>query len=159
MTQSVSIKSIFCALILVTATFNQALAAPFTADFAINPVGGSPVTSFTDTWSSTSFTVTFESTGDGGDMTYVATGGDGDSAAIHALSVTDTGPTEQVTIKRTDAADFLFTSIWVNPGAADITVAGYNNGGLIGSSQVASASSSVTLNFSGIIIDEIRITS
>ncbi|MBW8830002.1 MAG: DUF4347 domain-containing protein [Burkholderiales bacterium] len=134
--------------------------------FITDPTGGSQVTSFTQVLGGVSFTFTFTSDGDGGSMTYDNTyaQGSGGSNSIFPLSrvINNTSTTERFTITRTDGSGFTFTSLFVNNsyGPQAVTVGGYNNGVLVGSTQsVGAGNSGGTLNFGGIGVDEVRMTS
>ncbi|GGO81520.1 hypothetical protein GCM10011348_20750 [Marinobacterium nitratireducens] len=119
------------------------------------------VTTFTSNLGGISFTYTFTGDGDGGDMTWESQFGDGDSASVNLLSGTfDTGTTERVTIARTDAADFTFSSLYINNTAGQtVTVQGYLDGTPTGSSQTMGTAVSGTLNFGALQVDEVRLTS
>ncbi|RRV15606.1 DUF4347 domain-containing protein [Pseudomonas saudiphocaensis] len=138
----------------------SALLAAFSDD--MNNSGGNSNT-FNRTLGGVSFTYTFTNDGDGpaggGGLTYYNVG-DGGSAAMTLLSADlNLATTEKVTITRTDLADFTFSSIYLdNPaGNVSVTVAGYLDGVLV-SSQLFETGAD-TLNFGGIRVDEVRITS
>lgn len=136
----------------------------FTETFSTDPTGGIPVVSFTRTLGGQSFTFTFTSDGDGGNVIYDAQNGASNSASIFPLSgAVNQGTTEKYTIRRTDNADFVFTSIFVNNAfnnGASVTVGGYKAGVLVGSTQtLAPAAAAATLSFGNIVVDEVRITS
>jgi len=137
-----------------------ASATPFADTFDTDPTGGIPVTSFSSTLGSVSFTFTFTGQGNGGDMAWENQFGDGDSASINlASSSLDTGAIERVTIVRTDSNDFTFNSIFINNTAGQtITVGGYNNNVLVGSTQSVANGSAATLDFGGIAVDEVRLS-
>ncbi len=137
-------------------------AASFSDNFSSNP--GTTADSFVRTLGGVSYTYTFTANGDGpaiGQGLAFASFGSGGSPAMTLLSSTfNTGTTELVTITRTDLADFTFTSIFIdNPGGnQSVTVGGYLNGTLVGSTQTF-ATGNGTLNFGGIQVDEVRISS
>ncbi|MCJ1886616.1 DUF4347 domain-containing protein [Pseudomonas sp. LA21] len=122
---------------------------------------GGNAASFVRTISGTSFTYTFTSLGDGGDLAYETQYGSANSPSMSLLSFAgDFNTTERMTITRTDLADFTFTSIYLdNPvGNQGVTVAGYLDGVLVGAAQNFGTGFG-TLNFGGIRVDEVRITS
>lgn len=118
-------------------------------------------TSFTRSLGGVSYTYTFTANGDGGDTIWQSNNGDGGSASILLTSGSyNTGTTERFTIARTDGTDFTLTSIHINnSGGETVTVGGYNGGVLVGSTQNVPNGSSSTLNFGGIGVDEVRVTS
>jgi len=144
----------------VITDYSEVMAA-FTEAFDSDPTGGSPVTSFSRTLDSVQFNFTFTANGDGGDMTHETQFGEANGPSINVGSATfNTGTTELITIARNDASDFIFTSIFINNSAGTtVTVGGYNNGALVGSTQAMATASSGTMNFAGITVDEIRVTS
>ncbi|UTW13139.1 Ig-like domain-containing protein [Marinobacterium rhizophilum] len=119
------------------------------------------VTSFNSTLGGVSFTYTFTTEGGGGDMLWLSSGGESNSASMNLLSGDfNFGTTERVTIARTDAADFTFSSLYINNTAGDtITVGGYLDGVLVGSAQTIIVGASGTLSFGALGVDEVRITS
>lgn len=138
------------------------LLTAFNDNFSTNP--GTTGDSYNRTLGGVSYTYTFTADGDGGaaggGLAY-GNYGSGGSAAMTLLSSTfNTGTTERVTITRTDLADFTFTSIYIdNPALNEnVTVGGYLNNVLVGSTQVFTTGTA-TLNFGGIQVDEVRITS
>ncbi|WP_027669975.1 hypothetical protein [Rheinheimera baltica] len=125
---------------------------------------GENADSLNRTLSSTSFTYTFTNDGDGpaagGGLAFDAFGAGGTAGMTLLSSTFNTGTTERVTIRRTDLADFVFTSIYIdNPGGnQNVTVGGYLDGALVGSTQNF-ATGTTTLNFGSILVDEVRLTS
>ncbi|MCP8690154.1 DUF4347 domain-containing protein, partial [Marinobacterium sedimentorum] len=119
------------------------------------------VTSFTSTLGGVDFTYTFTGLGDGGDMIWESLFGDGNSASMNLASgAVNLATTERVTIARTDAADFTFSSLYINnSGGQTVTVGGYLDGSLVGSTQTVSTLTATTLSFGTIGVDEVRITS
>ncbi|MBU2885454.1 hypothetical protein KO507_06740 [Gilvimarinus agarilyticus] len=138
----------------------NAHAVAFTENFDVDPTGGGGiVTTFTTNNGGATFTYTFTGDGDGGDMNW-----DGGEEDINLLSVfPNSSPTpERVTITRAGSNEFLFNSIEIDNefGVETVTVEGYNGGIAQGSSQsVTVGASPQTLNFGGLTVDEIRITS
>lgn len=141
-------------LLCTSASFAQS----FTENFNTDPGN---VSSFNTTLQGFPFTFTFTTEGDGGDFAWESINGDGNSPSINALSsFPNLGTTEKITIARADSNDFIFTSIFINNTNGElITVAGYNNGSIVGSAQTVAKTAFMTLNFSDIIVDEVRITS
>lgn len=135
----------------------QGLLAAFSDD--MNNAGGNAA-SFVRTQGGVSFTYTFTAQGDGGDLAYESQFGSGDSASMSMMSSTENlATTERVTITRTDLADFTFTSIYLdNTNTETVFVAGYLDGEIVGSAQSMGTGSGL-LNFGGIRVDEVRITS
>jgi hypothetical protein len=141
--------------------FNGLLTA-FTVLFNSDPGAGGGSTAFTTPLGGVNYTFTFTATGDGGSFSFDPGNGVGGTSSISMLSdVPNTGTTEKVTIARQDGADFTFTSIYLDvpPGGATVTVGGYLDGALVGSSQAVAGAATGTLSFGGIRVDEIRITS
>lgn len=140
-------------LLCTSASFAQS----FTENFNTDPGN---VSSFNTTLQGFPFTFTFTTEGDGGDFAWESINGDGNSPSINALSsFPNLGTTEKITIARADSNDFIFTSIFINNTNGDlITVAGYNNGSIVGSAQTI-VNNANTLNFPNSIVDEVRITS
>ncbi|WP_255988624.1 Ig-like domain-containing protein [Chitinolyticbacter albus] len=145
-----------------TATLNigsySGLLAAFNDDFSTNT---GTAASFTRSLGGVSYTYTFTAQGDGGDTVWESANGAANSASINLQSTAfNLGNTERFTIARTDGADFTFTSIFINNTAGEtVTVAGYNNGVQVGSAQTVITGTGSTLNFGGIAVDEVRITS
>jgi fibronectin-binding autotransporter adhesin len=149
-----------------TASLNMgsysALLAAFSDNFSTNP--GTTANSFDRTLGGVSYTYTFTANGDGGaaggGLAFGNFGSGGSAAMTLLSSAFNTGTTERVTITRTDLADFTFTSIYIdNPALNEsVTVGGYLNNVLVGSTQVFTTGTT-TLNFGGIQVDEVRITS
>ncbi|MFN9528923.1 MAG: Ig-like domain-containing protein [Pseudomonadaceae bacterium] len=138
------------------------LLAAFSDNFTTNP--GTTSNSFDRTLGGVSYTYTFTADGDGGaaggGLAFDNFGSGGSAAMTLLSSAFNTSTTERVTITRTDLADFTFTSIYIdNPGGNEsVTVGGYLNGVLVGSAQVFTTGTT-TLNFGGIRVDEVRLTS
>lgn len=134
------------------------LLAAFNDNFSVNT--GIAV-SFSRMLGGVSFTYTFTGIGDGGDTFWKPSYGLADSASINLQSGDlQLGTTERFTITRTDGADFTFTSIYINnSGGETVTVAGYNDGVLVGAAQTVAKGADATLDFGGIGVDEVRITS
>nr|WP_067290102.1 Ig-like domain-containing protein [Marinobacterium profundum] len=122
---------------------------------------GTGVTSFTSNLGGVDFIYTFTTQGDSGDITSDTAFGQGDSASVRLLSGNfDFGSIERVTIARTDAADFTFSSLYINnSGGGVVTVGGYLDGALVGSAQTITTGATGTLSFGAIGVDEVRITS
>ncbi len=141
---------------LVLGSYSELLAA-FNDD--MNNSGGNG-TSFTRILSGVSYTYTFTAQGDGGDLAYESQFGAGNSASMSMMSSTaNLTTTERVTITRTDLADFTFNGIYLdNPNPESVTVAGYLDGVIVGAAQ-SMGSGAGLLNFGGIRVDEVRITS
>lgn len=125
----------------------------------MNNSGGSGA-SLVRTLGGVSFTYTFTTQGDGGDLAYESQFGSGNSASMSLMSSTaNLATTERMTITRTDLANFMFTSIYLdNTNAETVFVAGYLDGVMVGTAQSMGAGSGL-LNFGGIVVDEVRITS
>src|SRR5690606_12821480 len=73
----------------------------------------------------------------------------------------DTTSGLETSIVRADGGEFTFTSIYllvIDFGTNDVTVGGYNNGSLVGGSQIVAKSTSATLNFSIGAVDEVKLT-
>ncbi len=138
------------------------LLAAFSDNFTTNP--GTTSNSFDRTLGGVSYTYTFTADGDGGaaggGLAFDNFGSGGSAAMTLLSSAFNTSTTERVTITRTDLADFTFTSIYIdNPGGNEsVTVGGYLNGVLVGSAQIFTTGTT-TLNFGGIRVDEVRLTS
>ena len=130
----------------------------FADDFLTNT---GQTSSFTRMLDGVNFTYTFESSGDAGDIAWESQYGDGNSASLNLLSNSpDSGAIETFTIARTDGADFVFSSLFVNNTAGNtVTIGGYNNNSLVGSTQTVAQSQSNTLSFSNITVDQVRVTS
>ena len=141
-------------LLCTSASFAQSFTENFDTNTGIS-------TSLNKTLQGTSFTFTFTSEGNGGDFAWESVYGEGNSPSINALSsLSNLSTTEKITIARADSNDFRFTSIFINNTNGElITVAGYNNGSIVGSAQTVAKTAFMTLNFSDIIVDEVRITS
>ncbi|VAW58144.1 hypothetical protein MNBD_GAMMA11-855, partial [hydrothermal vent metagenome] len=136
------------------------LLAAFSEAFDTDPTGGAPVSSFSRTLDSVQFDFTFTADGEGGDFAYEIANGDGGSASINSLSSLSGAGIERIIIVRNDGQDFTFTSIFINnTSGGTITVGGYNNNSLVGSTQTVANGASATLSFGGIGVDEVRITS
>src|SRR5690606_13026163 len=97
---------------------------------------------------------------DGGDLSYESQFGSDNSASIRPMSsIENLATTERMTITRTDLAAFTFTSIYLdNPHTETVFVAGYLDGVMVGVAQSMGTGNGV-LNFGGIVVDEVRITS
>lgn len=141
---------------LVPVDFSGLLAA-FSDD--MNNSGGNGA-SFVRTLGGVSYTYTFTTQGDGGDLAYESLYGSGNSASMSLMSSTaNLATTERMTITRTDLADFTFTSLYLdNANTETVYVAGYLNGLIVGTAQSVGTGAG-TLNFGGILVDEVRITS
>lgn len=139
----------------------SALLAAFSETFDVDPTGNMIVTSFSTTLDGVLFDYTFTLDGDGGDFTHELTNGDGGTDSINAISLGVASPTpEKITIVRNDGLAFTFNSIFINNTAGQtITVGGYKNNSLVGLSQTVGNGLSSTLNFGGIGVDEVRLTS
>ncbi|SFG22248.1 Ig-like domain-containing protein [Salegentibacter agarivorans] len=158
---SILIVKLFTMIVLLLPFefFGQA----FTETFDTNPCGSNlcTTTNFTRNLNGVDFEFTFQGSGDGGNFSYETEYGEGNSPAINLLSgALNPGTTETVTIKRRDNGEFIFNSIFVNnTDAQTLTFQGYKNGSAVSSSQSAPRGTNNTLNFSGITLDEVRITS
>lgn len=140
-------------MLLVSITSN---AQQFTENFDTNT--GIGTTSFTKTLSG----VTFTFTATGAQATWFGSGGFNNSSSLDvAATNNNTSTTETFVIKRQDSNDFVFTSLFFYNFYQPTTVAGYNNNVLVGSAQTPASgpSGSGVLNFSGIVVDEVRISS
>ena len=162
---SVNLKpSVSSLLIFLGVCFNlPAQAAPFNETFDTDPTGGNGthVSTFSITHDSTQFDFTYTTDGGSGGFVHdTDSGGDAGPNSIIAESIPAPagGAVEKITIIRNDTQDFTFTSIFIHNFRDSITVGGYKEGSLVGSTQMA-ISSSVTLNFGGIVVDEVRLTS
>ncbi|MBU0745884.1 MAG: fibronectin type III domain-containing protein, partial [Gammaproteobacteria bacterium] len=138
----------------MTSTAN---AAPFVDD--MNNSGGN-ATSFSRSLAGISFTYTFTTNGDNGDLALETQFGVGNSASMSFLSSTfNAATTERVVVTRTDLAPFTFTSVYIdNTNSESVTVGGYLGGVLVGSTQTF-GTGNTTMNFGGIQVDEVRFTS
>src|SRR5690606_28819226 len=118
-------------------------------------------TTLTKTLQGVSFTFSFTGDGDAGDFAWEDSYGLGNSPSINILSADyNLSTTEKVTIRRTDGAEFTFSSIFINnTDAASVSVGGYMADVLIGSIQTVATGSESTLTFGDIQVDEVRITS
>ncbi|WP_049722236.1 Ig-like domain-containing protein [Gilvimarinus polysaccharolyticus] len=149
-------KLLFLAMMVLSAqkTWAVAFNDSFDADTGLT-------TSFSRSLAGVSFTYTFTAQGDGGDMVWQNQYGEGGSASINLQSGgVNLGATELFTLARTDTADFIFTSLFINNTAAElITVGGYLNNALVGSTQTVATGTQATLNFGGIVVDEVRVSS
>lgn len=149
-------KKITCLLVLLCASFGyaQSFIENFDDDSGIN-------TTFTKMLEGVSFTFTFSGDGDGGDFAWEDRYGLDDSPSINILSGgLDVGTTERVTISRTDGAEFIFNSIYINStSAATISVGGYVADVLVGSVQTVETGMASMLTFGGIQVDEVRLSS
>ncbi|MEM8778346.1 MAG: hypothetical protein AAGF26_05625, partial [Cyanobacteria bacterium P01_G01_bin.49] len=146
----------------------------FIEEFTFNPPGPAADT-YNFTQNSVSFTVEFTDDGDGpdpspgsGGIGFDANDGVGNSSSIDLLSDFPVSTTpERVTITRDDGEDFIFTSLFVNNEDAplfdgidqQVTVAGFNDGVLVGTAQTVDDGEIATLNFGDIVVDEVRLTS
>lgn len=141
--------------ILITNLMNaQTFNETFDADTGI-------VTTFSKTLAGIVFNFTFTTDGDSGDFAWDSANGESSSPSINAASSSfDLATTERITITRADGNKFKFNSIFIdNAGGDVITLAGFDNNSLVGSSQNAITSFIGTLNFGDIIVDEVRLTS
>jgi subtilisin-like proprotein convertase family protein len=142
-------------------------AQSITADFNTTPVAAcaqaSGCASFTKNISGTDFVFTLFSADAGGSMQWLASGGGvGGSGSMDILSGTapNTATTEKVVITRQDGLSFNFNSIYIQNDLAEITtVQGYKNAALVGTAQTVAHGVTSTLNFSGINVDRVELTS
>ena len=106
------------------------------------------------------FTVDGDGYGDRG-FSHVTAFGEGNSASINLWSgAFNVGTTERVTIARSDGGDFVFTSLFVNNrGGRTVTVAAVDNGVPVGTAQTVATGAAATLNFSGLVVDEVNLNS
>ncbi len=128
------------------ATFNDDFAAPFP----------SPATTVDRSLGGQTFRFTFVGAGD--------LAWDNDSypgnPGLSANSAAADASIEQVTVARADAADFVFQSIHVDVLlGASVSIQGFRDGVAVGALQTASPGMASTLNFGGITVDEVRISS
>lgn len=149
-------KLLFTGILATSA--QGAYAAAFNDTFDIDTGN---VVSFTRSLGGISYTYTFTAEGDSGDTIWQSNNGDSGSASILLTSASyNLATIERFTIARTDGADFTFTSIFINnTGGETVTVGGYKDGVLVGSTQSVINSTSGTLNFGDISVDEVRIVS
>ena len=155
-----AVEGVVQAVALEMPSFENVLAA-FSDAFDAN-IGSS--TSFTSNLGGVSFTYTFTNgtTDDGGEFFWEDQYGAGNGPSVQLKSFTPDPAIELVTIARTDGADFVFSSIYINNTNAygDVTVGAYRDGNLVGTAQVVSVSSpAATLVFNDLVADEVRITS
>ena len=87
--------------------------------------------------------------------------GEGGSASIDLGSaVYNLLTTERVIIVSNDGEPFGFHSLFINNGSdMAVTVAGFNSDAQVGDAQVVASDSEGTLVFSGLVVDEVRLTS
>ena len=146
----------------------------FIEEFTFNPPGPAADT-YNFAQNGVAFTVEFTDDGDGPDPSPGSGGigfdpndGVGNSSSIDLLSDFPVSTTpERVTITRDDGEDFIFTSLFVNNEDAplldsidqQVTVAGFNDGVLVGTAQTVDEGAIATLNFGDIVVDEVRLTS
>ena len=129
-------------------------AQSFTENF--NTTSGQFVNSFTKTLSGVPFTFTANN----GTTYWTNAGGALNSQCVQLYQDFDPSSIDTFVIKRQDGNDFVFTSLFLKTYSASITVVGgYNNNVLVGSVQTLGANASATLNFGGIVVDEVRISS
>ncbi|HVK56319.1 MAG TPA: DUF4347 domain-containing protein, partial [Burkholderiales bacterium] len=137
------------------------LLTAFSDTLASDPIGGGAhASTFTRTLGGVSYTYTFTAQGEGGDMVFDSSNGSSGSSSILVTSLSfNAGTTERITITRTDTADFTFSTIFINnSGGSTVSVGGYLNGSLVGSAQTVATGAASTLSFSGLLVDEVRIT-
>lgn len=148
--------------ILITAFITtNGFSQTFNETFDTDITDGVATASFTRILAGESFTFSFTANGDGGDLIWLDQGyGDAGSPAINAQSFDyNESNTERITITKTNLSDFSFNSIFINNGAGTtITVAGYNDGVMVGSSQTVATGVISTLTFNNSIVDEVRLT-
>src|SRR5690606_7874727 len=125
-------KLLFTGILATSA--QGAYAAAFNDTFDIDTGN---VVSFTRSLGGISYTYTFTAEGDSGDTIWQSNNGDSGSASILLTSASyNLATIERFTIARTDGADFTFTSIFINnTGGETVTVGGYKDGVLVGSTQ------------------------
>lgn len=137
----------------------------FNVDFESAPhtaCGSLPgCTSFTVDAAGQPFVFAFTPTGDFGLMQWDTVNGENNSSAMACYSaVLQLATTERVTIRHQNNLPFNFNSLYIDNIAGEtITVAGYRGGNVVGGSQFVTQGSYSTLNFDGIQVDEIRLTS
>lgn len=159
-TKNVKWHLFICALFLIS--IQNVYAVAFTDNFSTNP--GASANSYVRELGGVNFTYTFTGDGDGpandGGLAFDLFGSNSSAAMTLLSSIYNISMTERVTITRSDLADFTFTSIYIdNPtGNESVTVGGYLDGALVGSAQNFTTGNT-TLNFGGIRVDEVRITS
>ncbi len=87
--------------------------------------------------------------------------GEADSASMNLQSgVFNVGTTERVVIARNDGADFIFESLYVNNrGGTAVTVTALDNEVEVATAQNVAAGAAAALNFSGLVVDEVRLSS
>ena len=159
-TKNVKWHLFICALFLIS--IQNVYAVAFTDNFSTNP--GASANSYVRELGGVNFTYTFTGDGDGpatnAGLAFDSFGSNSSAAMTLLSSIDNISMTERVTITRSDLADFTFTSIYIdNPtGNESVTLGGYLDGALVGSAQYFTTGNT-TLNFGGIRVDEVRITS
>gem|GEM_PF-2376867 len=95
-------------------------------DFNTDPDPGNwPQVSFTTGSAATGLTYTFSPDGDGGDFSWVTTGGHSNSGVINVLSAAfNQATTEKITIVSRDGKAFIFNSVYLDVIGDGITVTG-----------------------------------
>lgn len=134
----------------------------FVATFDGDP--GLPADSFSLTLGGVPFDFTFTGEGDGGNsqgFTHDAAHGEGDSPSVSLQSYGYNSSTvERVIIGRSDGYDFVFDDIYLNNRLGEtVFVAAYDDGDQIGATQVVVKGASGTLDFGGIIVDALHLSS
>lgn len=154
-TKNVKWHLFICALFLISIQNVYAVAFTDTFDDDL----GDDITSFNSTLGGVEFTYAFSNSGDRGIFGW-------DGGLMTALSSdVNPGTTEYFSISRSGGAagtDFTFNSIHVenlSPVGGTVTVQGYLDGSPTGSPQQVISSSTNTLDFGGLRVDEVRITS
>lgn len=143
----------FLSALILFCLAQMSWAVAFTEDFSADPTGGGNVTSFTTSNGGDAFTYTFTLDGEAGDMNW-----DGPNQDITLQSSSLGAGVERISITRAANATFVFNSIVIDNTADPVTVQGYLSGVGRGSAQVVNTGVQ-TLNFGGITVDEVRITS
>ena len=129
-------------------------AQSFTENF--NTTSGQFVNSFTKTLSGVPFTFTANN----GTTYWTNAGGALNSQCVQLYQDFDPSSIDTFVIKRQDGNDFVFNSLFLkSESTSNIVVAGYNNNVLVGSIQTLAANANATLNFGGIVVDEVIIKS
>lgn len=142
----------------------QAVEATFSADFESEPADLSPQ-SFSLVLGNERFDFTFTDEGDsylGNGFSHSPGFGDGGSGSIFIRSAANNFDTmERIEIARNDGGLFIFDSIFLNnrDESGLVTVQGLRNGVPVGELQSVSINSADTLLFSGLLVDEIWLTS
>ncbi len=121
-------------------------------------------TSFTATASSTTFSFSLESTDPDSDMQWLAAGGGvSGTGSMDVFSSVDPilSTTEKVIITKQGGGSFIFNSIFIkNDGGGElVSVQAFKNNLAVGSAQTVAKGSTATLDFGGIDVDKIEISS